>query len=201
MYAYMIGEPAVIHNDHLVLEVNHIGYNIHITLRTASFLTLHQHEQVKIFTYTSVREDAMQLYGFLSMEELNMYKQLITVNGVGPKGAMAILDILSVKDIQLAILSQDSKTLSKASGIGGKTAERIILDLKSRIRMEDVLDTAVHPSSGQETEANPCETEAMEALVALGYSASEAMMAIRDSGVAASDDTEAILKKALKKIR
>lgn len=201
MYAYFIGTPEVIDNDNLILEVNQIGYNMHITLKAAAFLSMHRNEQVRIYTHTSVREDAMQLYGFLSQDELKMFRQLITVNGVGPKGAMAILDILSVKDLQLAIISQDVKAISKASGIGGKTAERIILDLKGKINMEDVLNTTISMNASGDSKDNPCETEAMEALIALGYSASEAMKAIKESGVTAEDDTEAILKKALKKMR
>lgn len=197
MYAYFIGMPEAIDQGNLVLEVNKIGYNIKISMKTSDYLHTHPGE-IKIYTYTNVREDAILLFGFLTREELNMFKMLITVNGVGPKGALAILDILSVRDIGFAIVAQDAKSLSKASGIGSKTAERIIIDLKDKVSIDDIGSQQNATDMGQDD--NPNETEVIEALVSLGYSASDALKVLRQCNYSKEDDVEAILKMALRKI-
>lgn len=196
MYAYFIGEVTEIEGDNLILEVNGIGYNIKISNKTSEALCTIPSE-VKIYTYTSVREDAFVLYGFLTKEDLKMFKKLITVNGVGPKGAMAILDIMSVNDISLAIIAQDAKSLSKANGIGTKTAERIIIDLKDKVNIEDTLSPAA-TDIAQTIDAN---SESVEALVSLGYSKSEAVRAIKACEITPDDNVEDIIKKALRKIQ
>lgn len=192
MYAYFIGDVTELENDNLILEVNNIGYNIKVSKRTSEAL-INMPSQVKIFTYTNVREDAFILYGFLSKDELKMFKKLITVNGVGPKGALAILDIMSVNDISLAIIAQDAKSLSKASGIGGKTAERIIIDLKDKVNIEESFSKVSTASSDNSNEA-------MEALISLGYSASDALKAIKACSFTKDDSVEDIIKQALRKI-
>ena len=128
MYAYFIGKVAHIGNDGIVLETNGIGYNIIMSARDLSELI--PGDELKIYTYTSVREDAIWLYGFLDKDSLDFFKLLLTVSGVGPKGAMGILSGASLDDIQVAIIAQDQKALSRLPGIGAKTAARIILDLK-----------------------------------------------------------------------
>ena len=154
---------------------------------------------MKIYTYTCVREDAFILYGFLTRDDLWIFKKLITVNGIGPKGALGILSVMSADDLRFAILAGDSKTISKAPGIGAKSAERIILDLKDKITFEpdehvqnDV--AAVQSSSLYSNVQN----EAVEALTALGYSASEAMKAVRQLVITDDMDAGAVLKAALK---
>ena len=138
MYAYLKGTIEEITEDNLVLEVNQIGYNIKISSRTANLL-----EGIgsfaKIYTYTLVREDTFQLYGFLTRDDLDIFKQLITVNGIGPKGGLAILSIMSADELRFAILSGDAKAIAKAPGVGAKTAERVILDLKDKVSLEDAL--------------------------------------------------------------
>ena len=127
MYAYFIGEVKEIEDDSIVIETNGIGYHIFMPASSIQEHDLYEKE-VKIYTYTCVREDAFILYGFLTKAELSLFKLLITVSGIGPKGALSILSVMDVETIQMSILSQDAKLLSKAPGIGVKTAGRIILE-------------------------------------------------------------------------
>lgn len=152
-----------------------------------------------MYTYTYVREDAFLLYGFLTRDDLHVFRQLITVNGVGPKGALGILSVMSAQDLRFAIIAADSKMIAKAPGIGKKTAERVILDLRDKVSVEDMLDESserVAVSSG--TAESSARNDAVEALVALGYGASEALKAVNRVTEVDETDTEAILKAALK---
>ena len=179
MYAYFIGRVAQINNDSIVLETNNIGYNIIMSARDLAEVM--PGDELKVYTYTSVREDAIWLYGFLDRESLDFYKLLLMVNGVGPKGAMGILSGASLDDIQVAIIAQDSKALGKMPGIGPKTAARIILDLKDKVSANDILGglsgdgSLSGKSASQAKPATGVKAEATEILTALGYSASEAM--------------------------
>lgn len=201
MIAYLKGEIADITEDNLILEANSIGYNIKISSGTAGMLP-GIGEEVKIYTYTCVREDAFLLYGFLTKDDLDIFKKLITVNGIGPKGGLAILSVMSADSLRFAIISGDVKEISKAPGIGKKTAERVILDLRDKVSIED---TFVNKSMGGDLgdvssgDAN-IKNEAIEALTALGYSASEALKAVKQVTVMEDMDTEDILKQALKKM-
>ena len=136
MFAYLIGRIADISEDNLVLEVNNIGFNVKIPSGIHGLLP-GLGEEVKIHTYTCVREDSFQLYGFLTKDDLDMFRLLITVNGIGPKGGLAVLSVLSADDIRMAVLSQDAKTIARAPGIGAKTAQKVILDLKDKVSLED----------------------------------------------------------------
>ena len=145
-----------------------------------------------------MREDAISLFGFLTKDDLMMYKLLITVNGVGPKAGLAILSVMDADSIRLAVLSQDAKAISKAPGIGAKTAQRIILDLKDKVSMEDTLITQ-QSKAAQAVSAGGSQirTEAVEALTALGYAPSDALRAVK--AVEAEDmNVEELLKAALK---
>ena len=137
MYAYLKGIVVEVHEESCIIEVNNIGYNLKISNQTASSLKIN--ETYKIYTYTYVREDAFQLFGFLTQEDLNIFKKCITVNGIGPKGALSILTIFDANSLKLAILSGDAKSIAKAPGIGATTAERLILDLKDKIYYNDSL--------------------------------------------------------------
>lgn len=201
MIAYLKGEIADITEDNLILEANNIGYNIKISSGTAGMLP-GIGEEVKVYTYTYVREDAFLLYGFLTKDDLDIFKKLITVNGIGPKGGLAILSVMSADSLRFAIISGDVKEISKAPGIGKKTAERVILDLRDKVSIED---TFVNKSmAGDLGDVSSGDTniknEAIEALTALGYSASEALKAVKQVTVMEDMDTEDILKQALKKM-
>ena len=138
MIAYVNGIVEDIAEDNVVLDVNGLGYNIKISADTASRLP-GIGEPVKLYTYTCVREDAFLLYGFLTRSDLEIFKKLITVNGIGPKGGLAILSVMDGDDLRFAILSGDVKAISKAPGIGSKTAQRVILDLKDKISYDDTM--------------------------------------------------------------
>ena len=199
MYAYIKGVITDLSEDNLVLECNNIGYNIRIPLSVAQRLP-GIGATVKIYTYTSVREDAFNLFGFLSKDDLEIYKKLITVNGIGPKGALSILSAMSADDLRVAILSGDAKAISKAPGIGNKSAERIILDLKDKIQISGISsDSDVALTSGSVLNSD-ARNEALEAMTSLGYSPSEALKAVKQVNITEDMDSGAILKLALKAI-
>ena len=197
MYAYIKGEIVDITEDNLVLECNNIGYNIRIPLSVAQRLP-GIGATVKIYTYTSVREDAFNLFGFLSKDDLEIYKKLIAVNGIGPKGALSILSAMSAEDLRFAILSGDVKAISKAQGIGAKSAERIILELRDKVQLMG--SAALEPdvmAAGVPTQ-NSAKNEAVEALTSLWYTPSDALKAVRQITVTEDMDAGTILKQALK---
>lgn len=199
MYAYMKGIIAEISEDNLVLECNNIGYNIRIPLSVAQRLP-GIGSTVKIYTYTSVREDAFNLFGFLSKDDLEIYKKLIAVNGIGPKGALNILSAMSADELRFAILSGDAKAISKAPGIGNKSAERIILDLKDKIQLtHESSDSEIAPPVGAIPNSE-ARNEAMEAMIALGYAPAEALKAVKQIQITDDMDSGAILKLALKAV-
>lgn len=200
MYAYIKGEIADISEDNLVLECNNIGYNIRIPLSVAQRLP-GIGAAVKIYTYTSVREDAFNLFGFLSKDDLEIYKKLIAVNGIGPKGALSILSAMSADDLRMAIVSGDAKAIAKAPGVGNKSAERIILELKDKIglRLSFEEDTDFVQTSDASVNG-VAKNEAIEALVSLGYTPTEALKAVKQLELTEDMDSGAILKQALKVI-
>ncbi len=200
MIAFVRGEIEDISEDNVIIDTGSIGYNIRISSQTAEQLAGVSGE-VKLYTYTCVREDAFWLYGFLTRDDLEIFKKLITVNGIGPKGGLAILSAMSADDLRFAIMAGDAKAIARAPGIGAKTANRVILDLKDKISIEDTL---IQKEMNRYTPGlagasdHSARNEAVEALVALGYSASDAMKAIKKAEVPEDADTETILKLALK---
>lgn len=203
MIAYLNGILAEIEEENIVIEVNGIGYNVRIPAGMAGRLP-QIGEVVKLYTYTSVREDAIGLYGFLSRDDLNMYRQLITVSGIGPKGGLSVLSAMSADELRMAVISQDAKAIAKAPGVGTKTAQRIILELKDKISLEDTAmmrEVNQVPQDSMLTGKSKAQTEAVEALTALGYSPSEALRAVKAVLQETPDlDVEALLKAALKKM-
>lgn len=200
MYAYFIGKITYMTADSVVLEVNNIGYNIKVSAQTIQNLG-HLSGEVKLYTYTYVKEDALGLFGFLTREELELFKMMLTVNGIGPKGALSILSTLSVDTLRFAILSGDAKSIAKAPGVGAKSAERLIIDLKDKINAEDVFTLNSSESNAViVTQELPAKKEAIEALTALGYSATDALKAVNQITCAEDTTVEEILKQALKVI-
>ena len=201
MFSYIKGPLVEVWEGRIVVEAGGIGWNILVPLSVLDRLP-RIGEELKIYTSFQVREDAMTLYGFFNSQDRKMFNQLLGVNGIGPKAALGILSALQPDDLRMAILSEDAKAIARAPGIGPKTAKRVILDLKDRIRMEDVLPSAF----GAEME--PAETagsgmegtgrEAIEALVALGYSLTEASRAVRKIEITEDMTVEAVLKASLK---
>lgn len=202
MYAYIKGTIEEIYEDHCVVEAYGIGYNIYISPMTASKLPAIG-DVVKIYTYTNVREDAFLLYGFLTRSELELYKLCISVSGIGPKGGLSLLSAMNPEDLRFAIASQDIKTISSAPGIGKKTAERLILELKGKIDYDDSMFTReMGAEAGVATSVglagNAVMKEAIDALVALGYDATSASKAVHAVENAQDMDAGVLLKMALK---
>ena len=175
MIAYVKGTVEDISEDNAVVDIGGIGVNVRISADTAARLP-GIGEKVKLYTYTSVREDAMQLFGFLARNDLEIFKKCITVSGIGPKGALAILSVLDADSLRFAIMSGDVKAITKAPGIGTRTAERLILELKDKIKIDDALidrEIAATQAVGAGADT-PQKREAVEALMSLGYGQAEA---------------------------
>lgn len=196
MISYIKGELVYIGENNIIVDNNGIGYNVFVSAKTTYKLP-HINEEVKVFTYMDVKEDSLQLYGFLNMEELNMFNLLITVNGVGPKGALAILSDLTPSDIVLAISCQDSKALCVGKGVGKKTAEMIILKLKDKISTFNTSREDVVFKADTFIENKDEKNDAIAGLVALGFTRIEAAKAVES--VYTSDMNSAkIISAALK---
>lgn len=195
MISYVKGELAEIQNGRIVVDTGGIGVEILVPASVMGSLP-RVGEEVKIYTYFRVSEDAMTLYGFNSGRDRAMFEQLISVSGIGPKGALAILSTLSPDDLRMAIMSGDAKSIAQSPGIGAKTAQRVIIDLKDKIDLEDIL--GVSSGNNNVNIASGNAQEAIEALVSLGYSPTTAARAVRAIEGAEDMDTEDILKAALK---
>lgn len=201
MIAYLKGNVAAIYDQQIVLEVNGIGYNIIMPVSAIGELSGIGEER-KIYTHLSVREDAMQLYGFLTKDDLDLFRQLIQVSGIGPKVGISILSAIGADDLRFAIVAADAKTIAKAPGIGAKTAQRLIIDLKDKISFQDAMDAkfALEEDMTASPASGGAQSEAVEALVALGYSQAASLKAVRSVAAEAGEDVEVLLKAALRVI-
>ena len=198
MYSYIRGPLAEVELDHIVIDVYGVGYTIYIPTNCMEYLP-GIGEECKIHTYLYVREDAMMLYGFLTKDDLDLFKQLISVSGIGPKGALGVLSALSADDLRFAILAGDSKAIAKAPGIGAKTAQRVILELKDKMSLEDAFEKKLdHEKVMVASSNNQVKNDAVLALTALGYSSSESLKAVSKVEITPEMDVEAVLKLALK---
>lgn len=198
MISYVKGEIVSFEIDKVIIDVNGIGYGIYMSQSSMGRLPMVGSE-VKIHTYFSVKEDAMQLYGFLTRDELSVFKLIIGVSGIGPKGGLGILSKLTPNDLRFAVMSNDVKAISVAPGIGKKTAEKLILELKDKLNIEDALEQPEPITSGVSVqEAQGVQMDAVQALVALGYGNTEALRAVKKVEIDDSTSVEDVLKKALK---
>ena len=197
MISYVKGPLVDIFEDTVIIEAGYIGLEIHVPLSVLDRLPGIGMETI-LYTYFQVREDGMSLYGFLNRQDLRMFKQLISVSGIGPKGALGVLSAMTPDDLRVAIISGDAKAISRAPGIGVKTAQRVILDLKDKIDMAEVLPAQFAAAEGPEISAGGVAKEAIEALVALGYSQTEANRAVGKVEVAEDMTSEDVLKASLK---
>lgn len=195
MISYIKGKVAFKESDFVVVESNGIGYTIYTS--TSTINDIDTGEEIKLYTYMNVREDAINLYGFLKKEELNLFKMLLSVSGVGPKVARAILSTLTLSKFSVAVITKDEKTLSKAPGVGKKAAQRIILELQDKIKKEKLSfrdDTQVQSITNIE---DNIVKEAINALIVLGYDydkASNLVGSIYKDGM----EVEGVIKMALK---
>ena len=200
MIAYVNGIIEDIAEDNVVIDVGGIGYNVRISADTAARLP-GLGEKVKLYTYTYVKEDAFLLYGFLTKGELSMFKLCITVSGIGPKGGLAILSVMDVDSLRYAIMSGDTKAISKAPGVGARTAQRLILELKDKITIDDTLiNKEIAVTAGRVSADSAQKQEAVEALVSLGYGQAESLKAVNAIEGIENMDAGAVLKAALKKM-
>lgn len=197
MYAYFKGIVADLEEDAIILDVNDIGYRIFTTKDV--LLSNRVGSTLILYTYTCVREDAFILYGFKSKDDLSLFKQLIMVSGVGPKMAQAILSGIDANSVRSAIVTQNSKLLSSAPGVGAKTANRIILELKDKVKLDDIVASL---SEDDTTNAKVLELrqEAYEALTGLGISPLEATKALNEIEITEDSKIEMIIKQLLAKI-
>ena len=186
----------------IFLDVQGVGYEVYMPTGSASMLPA-VGEEVKIHTYLQISENGIGLYGFLTKDELNVFKLLITVNGIGPKGAVGILSALTANELRLAVLSDDDKAIAKAPGIGAKTAKKLILELKDKFHLDEALEEFSQPTASVvkgKQEMGDIHMEAVQALVALGYSNSDALKAVKLADTGTVQTTEDLLKGALKQL-
>lgn len=201
MIGYLKGELAEIKENYIVLEVGNIGYEIYLPV--SAILELPSRgSSVKLYTYMHVREDAIGLFGFLTKDDLEVFKLLITVNGIGPKGALGILSSISADDLRFAVLAEDTKTIAKAPGIGNKTASKLILELKDKFKLENAFEQRLMNQEEKRTGSGIFgkREEAIQALTVLGYSGSDAMKIVNQIDITEDMTSEEILKLCLKRM-
>lgn len=197
MFAFLEGKLEWAADGLAVINCSGVGYEVNITDITLASLPP-AGSFLRLYTFVSVNENSgVTIYGMISREELEMFKVLITVNGVGPKAALSILSALDTDTLRFAILSGDSKKLSSAPGVGKKIAERIILELKDRIDFEGIVNDRLTGSAAASSGLDNPHEEAVLALVSLGYSRTESLQAV---GKAQGETVDEILKEALKKL-
>lgn len=201
MIAYLKGTITEVEKDSVILECRDIGYRIFMPASVLERLGK-TGEELTIHTYFHVREEAMQLYGFLTKNDLTAFRLLLGVNGIGPKAAMGILSHFSWEDLSFAVLSEDAATIAKAPGIGRKTAQKVILELKDKFSLQEAFEQKILENSpgSQATREPETAQEAAEALMALGYGRSEAFKAVRQVPQKEEMSVEELLRAALKRI-
>ncbi|MCI8464632.1 MAG: Holliday junction branch migration protein RuvA [Lachnospiraceae bacterium] len=204
MISYIKGILQEIYDDSLIVETGGIGYQIQAPVSMLSQSSIGK--ELKVYTYLSMGQDqAPRLYGFSSKEDLDIFKRLIGVSGIGPKGAIGILSAVSPDDLRFAVLSEDAKTITRAPGIGIKTAKKLILELKDKFKLEEAFElkrsheeALANQESGRPLQSG--KEEAVQALAALGYSASEALKAVNGIDNAEELSVEDLLKAALRQM-
>lgn len=200
MISYVRGELAAIEGQKAVVDVGGVGYGVYMPQQALSLLP-HPGNEVKLYTYLNVKEDAMQLFGFLTRDDLEVFRLVIGVSGIGPKGGLNILSTMSPDELRFAVMSGDAKAIAAAPGIGKKTAEKLIVELKDKLDIEDILNRAAHGDEKtayrDETQGSEMQAEAVQALVALGYGNAESLRAVKKIS-ADCVTVEDILKEALK---
>ena len=206
MFYYISGKLAYLDTGTAVIDAGGVGYKFTISQSTYSQMPPHRSVEEKptvtLYSYMAVREDAVELFGFATEEEMSSFKMLITVSGVGPKAAISILSLLSPQKLAVAICTDDKKTISKANGIGPKTAARIVLELKDKLKSQTIItdsDNDIDPEYSELVSASDKKSDALSALCVLGYSRSEADAVLRkiDTTQLEVDD---IIKEALKRL-
>ena len=200
MISFVNGIVEDLTENSVILDHNGLGLEIFMTGRDLS--RIRSGLELKVYTYFSGRDDGIQLYGFLTKDERNIYKLLLGVNGIGPKGAVTLLSGISTDELRCAVLADDAAAIAKAPGIGKKTAQKIILELKDKFSLTEAFESKLAGSSqaavqSVSAEQDEIRKEAVEALTALGYNSTEALRAV--SSVPEASDVESLLKAALRR--
>lgn len=198
MYSYIKGTLEEVMDNCIVVENNGIGYQIEVPGKVIERLPA-KGAEVKIYTYLHVKEDCFSLFGFSGRDELKLFKMMLNVSGIGPKGALGILTVLSPDELRIAVAGDNVKAISKAPGIGSKTAQKLIIELKDKVNLEDVLTSGEQIiETASDDHISALQKEAAEALISLGYSSKEAKDVVSGIEVTESMNVEVILKTALK---
>lgn len=196
MIAHLCGKPVLSGDKWVVIDVNGIGYQVQVT-QPALLRLMQTQETVKLFTYMAVREDAVTLYGFMHQSELEMFRILIGVSGIGPQIAMNLLSQIGIEDFAMAILNEDEKALTRISGIGSKSAKRLILELRDK--MKKVSETMI---SGDTVRSSPAVHDAVSALISLGFAEKESRDAVNASALTLKSPTvQELIKSSLSKLK
>ncbi|MDF2610889.1 MAG: Holliday junction helicase RuvA [Lachnospiraceae bacterium] len=206
MITYIRGELTEVNEDGIVVETNGLGYEIRMPLSSLDELP-RIGSSLKVYTYLHVREDVIGLFGFLNKDDLSIFKLLITVNGIGPKGALGILSAITPDDLRFAVLSEDVRTIAKAPGIGSKTASKLIIELKDKLKLEDAFEQRLtnenelkNTAQASGSKLAEIRNEAIQALVVLGYSNTDAAKVVRKLAVSEDMTSEDILSLSLKSL-
>jgi len=206
MISYIKGELTEVSEEGIIVETSGMGYEIRMPLSSLDDLPKIGSD-IKVYTYLHIREDIIGLFGFLNSDDLKVFKLLITVNGIGPKGALGILSAITPDDLRFAVLSDDVKTIAKAPGIGIKTASKLIIELKDKLKLEDAFEMKLMNQIEGQTKLQgtgshmiDIRNEAIQALVVLGYSNTDAAKVVRKIEIAENMTSEDILKKSLKSL-
>ena len=195
MISYLIGNVTYIDENGIILECNNVGFKI-LMPQSSLFRIMPEMRDVKVHTFMSVKEDDISLFGFLSTDELKMFESLLTVSGIGPKGAMNILSSLSVEQLKSAIVFEDAKLIAGSKGIGAKTAQKIVIELKGKYSKEALLEEPDTPSAVHANTA--LVNEAVTALESLGFNRSSVMAAINTINVTENMTVSELVGEALK---
>ena len=197
MIAFVKGILSEIGEGEVVVDCGSLGYEINVPSSVTGAVRIGS--EVKLYTFLNVREDEMSLFGFLDQDSLSMFKLLITISGIGPKGALGVLSVMSVSDLRFAVLAGDAKSISRAPGIGQKTAQRIVMELKDKVSISDSFDSSgnVGSAAALTGEESSAKSDAIIALTELGFSSSDALRAVSKVEIAGRSANQ-ILKDALK---
>lgn len=204
MFSYIKGELTEASADSIVVEAGGIGYGIAVPGALLDSLPP-LGTQVKVYTHLYVKEDLVALYGFFTKEDLRIFRLLLGVSGIGPKGALAVLSAIPPDELRFAVLAGDVKSISRAPGIGTKTAQRLIIELKDKLDIQEAFEIraaheAAGAAAGKDMPGEDQRSEAVQALAALGYSLSDATRAVRKVANAKEMSAEDIIKEALKNL-
>ena len=198
MISFIKGNIEILKEGLIIIENNGIGYKVNVSEKLYSYLYKNR-QNVKIYTFMNVKEGEISLFGFLTLDELQLFERLITVSGVGPKGAIALLNVMTPQEIITAIITSDIKALSSGQGIGKKIAQRIALELKDKVDISDAIN--IEPQVISNIEEDDTTKETLEALIALGFTRQEivkSINSIEDKNISVDKMISLCLKKLSK---